>query len=680
MCCSNYTVGKTLTAKVMLSIEGPDYIGSKRRRAWGEGMLKKRFLVNSFLWIVASVLYFTGGQALAQSVVTADSTYVLSDVKIFPLAERDVVAIGVEARIPTGTIIDPLHYKLELAYREIVQGDRMEVVVSGVNNSLSKVANESVIETKVINDRYLKQIIIDKSNINDLKIQTTFPGNVKTKITTVKRKPIVNSDGTTTFRTYLVLEFLSPTAHSQTIVVDPGHGGKDSGAVNNFLCEKDLNLMIAVLAGDLFRQKGYDVYMTRTDDTFIPLLDRADAANILNAAAFVSVHNNSVPTDMSESAKKLYRGTTVLYNSSALRPAKELAMIMCDELVNTLRTHQYPLQDRPGLVVLNSTWVPAVIAEVSMMPHPQDAKMISQPIYQQKAAEAIVSATDKYLKKIVQTEVPINITPSNAVNHGLGIVKGDFIYYIEQIGDTYAGCSEQIVKIDKNSGTKQILSTDEAWDLNIDGDWLYYSNWSDGHRIYKMKTDGTEKTGISDDAASHLTVVADGIMYIKWSNSGAKDNFIYKISFDGQEKKLLSKNPADNLSIVDEWAYYSNRADGYRPYRIRLDGTGEQKISDQTIFFMAVAKDWIYYSHYADGGKLYKMKVDGTGSSKVTDDKVGFITIMGDWIYYTNSSDGDMLYRVKKDGSGRNKMYNSNGAPMPITIIDGKIYYNGQFL
>lgn len=642
--------------------------------------MKNNFLVIFLLGVVVFTLYFTGGQAAAKQAVGNDITYSLSEVKFFSLAERDVVAIGVDARIPTEQVSDPLTYKLELDYSEVLNGDALEVVVAGVNTSSSPLNRDSTIETKVINDRYLKQISFDKSNSLGLKIKSLSPANIKTKVVTVKRKAIVNQDGTTTFRTYLVLNFLNPTVHSETIVVDPGHGGRDSGAVNNFLCEKDLNLMIGMLTGDLFRQKGYDVYMTRTDDTFIPLLDRADAANILDAAAFISVHNNSMPADMLVPAKKLYRGTTVLYNSSAIKPAKDLATIMCDELVNTLRTHQYPLQDRPGLVVLNSTWVPAVIAEVSMMPHPQDAKMISQPVYQQKAAEAIVSATEKYLKNVVQSEVPVVMASPNTVNHGLGVAKGDYIYYIDQIGDIYAGCSEQILKVNKNGGERQVLSTDEAWDLNIDGDWLYYSNWSDGHRIYKIKTDGTEKTVISDDAASHIAVVADGIIYIKWSATGAKENFVYKISFDGQEKKILSGNPADNLSTMGEWAYYNNRADYYRPYRMRLDGTGEKKISDQSIFFMVVGNDWIYYSNYGDGNKLYKMKTDGTGISKVVDDKVGFINIMGEWLYYTNSSDGDILYKVKIDGSGRSKVHSSNGIPMPINIIDGKVYYNGQFL
>ncbi|WP_371375955.1 N-acetylmuramoyl-L-alanine amidase [Sporomusa aerivorans] len=73
-----------------------------------------------------------------------------------------------------------------------------------------------------------------------------------------------------------------------------------------------------------------------------------------------------------------------------------MATLLADELADALRIQKYPLQDRPGLVVLNSTWVPSALAEVAMMPHPQDAKMIAQRVYRLSAAQAIYQATEKY--------------------------------------------------------------------------------------------------------------------------------------------------------------------------------------------------------------------------------------------------------------------------------------------
>jgi len=353
----------------------------------GELTLTKRFLGVLFLGMVISMLCLMEGRVFAEPTLSADGAQSFGEVKVFSLQQREVVAIAVDANMPTASITDPLSYKMELHYSEIVKGNNLEIVMKDV----------SMAEDKVISSPYLKEIRIEKNIPSGIKISMDFPGKTKPLVTTVKRKRFNRDNGTTDFRTYLVLDFSKGLKEAKIIVLDPGHGSPDPGAVSNFLCEKDLNLDISLRAQELFRQKGYDVYMTRTEDIEIPLFDRADAANILNAAVFISVHNNSMPLDMSEPAKKIYRGTTVLYNGTALKPAKELAIIMCDELVKTLRTHKYPLQDRPGLLVLNSTWVPAVIAEVSMMPHPQDAKMISQPVYRLKAAEGIVTSTEKYL-------------------------------------------------------------------------------------------------------------------------------------------------------------------------------------------------------------------------------------------------------------------------------------------
>ncbi len=336
---------------------------------------------------MAFMFCLLGGGTSAEAAAISEGNPFFGEVKIFSLQQRDVVAIAIDANKPTASIADPLSYKMELDYSEVVKGNTLEVVIRDV----------VIAEEQFVNSLSFKEIRIEKNEPSGIKITVSFPGKSKPQVTTVKRKRVNRDNGTTDFRTYLVLEFSKGIKGGKTIVLDPGHGSPDPGAVSNFLCEKDLNLDISVRAEELFRHKGYDVYMTRKDDTEPSLFDRADAANILNAAVFISVHNNSMPLDMSEAARKLYRGTTVLYNGTALKPAKELAIIMCDELVSTLRTHKYPLQDRPGLLLLNSTWVPAVIAEVSMMPHPQDAKMISQPIYRLKAAEAIVASTEKYL-------------------------------------------------------------------------------------------------------------------------------------------------------------------------------------------------------------------------------------------------------------------------------------------
>src|SRR5258708_17635854 len=81
------------------------------------------------------------------------------------------------------------------------------------------------------------------------------------------------------------------------IVIDPGHGGKDPGAVGpHGIEEKAVNLVLAQELADVLRQDhNYEVLLTRMDDTFIPLEERAPLANRHNADIFISIHCHASP-------------------------------------------------------------------------------------------------------------------------------------------------------------------------------------------------------------------------------------------------------------------------------------------------------------------------------------------------------------------------------------------------
>lgn len=173
-----------------------------------------------------------------------------------------------------------------------------------------------------------------------------------------------------------------------TITIDPGHGGKDPGASGNGLMEKLLNLDISLRVKAQLEKEGYDVYITRSDDNFVDLYDRADIGNILKSDLFLCIHNNA-------NGKSTYNGTTVLYNSKASKPQKALATMMRDSVANALQTTKLRLEDRPGLVVLNSTNVPAILVEVGVLTNPSDAVKLTDYSNLDKVADAMVQTINK---------------------------------------------------------------------------------------------------------------------------------------------------------------------------------------------------------------------------------------------------------------------------------------------
>ena len=91
---------------------------------------------------------------------------------------------------------------------------------------------------------------------------------------------------------------ISLTAEAQnfTLVIDPGHGGHDPGAVGKSAKEKNINLNVALKLGKLIKDNCPDVKViyTRSTDVFIPLNQRAQIANNAKADLFISIHTNSV--------------------------------------------------------------------------------------------------------------------------------------------------------------------------------------------------------------------------------------------------------------------------------------------------------------------------------------------------------------------------------------------------
>ena len=99
------------------------------------------------------------------------------------------------------------------------------------------------------------------------------------------------------------------------IVIDPGHGGKDSGAVGyKKLEEKKVVLSVAKKVKNILKKRGFKVYLTRSRDKFIPLKKRTRFANLKNANFFISIHANAVA-----GRKKRYRSCWDRYRFSCYK-------------------------------------------------------------------------------------------------------------------------------------------------------------------------------------------------------------------------------------------------------------------------------------------------------------------------------------------------------------------------
>ena len=154
------------------------------------------------------------------------------------------------------------------------------------------------------------------------------------------------------------------------VEMDAGHGGSDPGAVSDGRREKDDNLALALAVGSILAENGVDVVYTRTDDTYETPFQKAQKGNQEGADLFISIHRNSSPE------KDQYSGVeTLLYDESGIK--KELAENINRELAKE-GFQNLGIRERPGLVVLRRTRMPAALIEVGFINTQTDNELLDQ--------------------------------------------------------------------------------------------------------------------------------------------------------------------------------------------------------------------------------------------------------------------------------------------------------------
>ena len=148
--------------------------------------------------------------------------------------------------------------------------------------------------------------------------------------------------------TMLLICFFSVSAEQFTIVIDAGHGGKDVGAVDNQVKEKDINLAVALELGSLIKKKLDDVKVvyTRDKDTYLTLQQRAEKANKANGDLFVSIHTNSVA--MSNKNRRTVCGAST-YTLGLHKDDENMEVARRENAVMTLEKDFQTTSDYPHL-------------------------------------------------------------------------------------------------------------------------------------------------------------------------------------------------------------------------------------------------------------------------------------------------------------------------------------------
>ncbi len=213
------------------------------------------------------------------------------------------------------------------------------------------------------------------------------------------------------------------------IVIDPGHGGHDPGAKGGGINEAELVLDVALrLEKLLTKLPGVDVLLTRRENIFIPLPERTAIANRENADLFLSIHANASPvpaargvetyflnfaSNQSAAAVAARENATSEQTMGALQDvvkaialnskrdeSRDFATYVQREMLDSLRDANKTLKDlgvkQAPFVVLIGASMPSVLAEISFLTNPQEAKLLKASSYRQKIAQALFEGVREY--------------------------------------------------------------------------------------------------------------------------------------------------------------------------------------------------------------------------------------------------------------------------------------------
>ena len=173
---------------------------------------------------------------------------------------------------------------------------------------------------------------------------------------------------------------------TKKIIIDPGHGGIDSGAHHNKILEKNINLTIAKKLAQKLEQSNIQVKLTRQQDKLYQnnrqkdLKHRIKIANNSKADLLISIHVNSFPSTSS------FGGET--YYSKNSKEGKKLASAIQEQLLKIQPKNYRTIKTAPYYILQESN-ITAVLIEVGFISNPQDSKRITDPKAQEKIAEAI---------------------------------------------------------------------------------------------------------------------------------------------------------------------------------------------------------------------------------------------------------------------------------------------------
>lgn len=240
-----------------------------------------------------------------------------------------------------------------------------------------------------------KPITVISNVVKSTKVSLTAYGDTKITVQTKKIQgfKLSEQDGN------IIINIANPSKiYDKIVVLDPGHGGSDPGAIHNRTREKDLNYKILyTYAKTYFEKSDIKVYWTRTTDQLVNLYELAAFSKEVEADLYISLHMNSSVSSAANGTEVYYCKLNKNKTASGL-DSKKMAKLMYNKLVSKLKTKRRGVHSA-NFVVVKYNSVPAILIELGFLSGNKDYKKLTKSSFQKKSAKTIYETVDYIFKK-----------------------------------------------------------------------------------------------------------------------------------------------------------------------------------------------------------------------------------------------------------------------------------------
>ena len=310
--------------------------------------------------------------------------------------------------------LDKETVRIEISYRggRLYSGDISSEFSSNgirleIDNALpGRVSRISGIQIQPDARQFIEKILVNKTKPQLTSIQIYFNSLIGSGDSTIVFEPSNHADKKDA---RIIIDVKKIAAHDEwysesfigerVIVLDPGHGGSDAGAIGpTGVTEKSVSLAVSLKAQKLLADSGYQVVMTRTTDIDVAAPGVSDATELQarvdkappNAALFISVHCNAFSNGKAN-------GMETYHAPTAVKGAR-LARLLNEELERLGGLNNRGVKAARFYVMTHSQ-CPASLIELGFITNPREEKLLASEDYQQKLAQAITNAVNRYFNQ-----------------------------------------------------------------------------------------------------------------------------------------------------------------------------------------------------------------------------------------------------------------------------------------